>query len=472
MQTAQSRKNKILLSDYDYESDIKYRLVMEKLSPFQIEVLHEVLDNSLKFKVSDISDFLEVDKEDVLPVLDLLAETKLLVRDGEQIIVNKDKRRYFFSQINRFGGTTDLEFFQGLLNQVPIHVLPVWYSVPRTSDDIFGSIVERHLETPRIYERYLNELSFEDETLTSIAQDVFDASDLEISIEELMEKYQLSREALEEYLIELEYNLVCCVRYERDGDGWRGVTTPFQEWRDFLKFQNDHAPVALTEEEADSLLRKHVDDFGFIRDVNEIITLLEQGPVNMVEREGKLCIGDPAVKTLIQKHVPEQFLCDHLCNITFILKLLNIVEFIDGKCHIRPESAEQWKEKPIQEQAMTVYLYSLNHYRDLHGDDGFTDRDIREIEKSLKRVLYSGWVYIDDFIKGMTAPIKTSEAVALNKKGKHWHYTIPQYTQEEKAFIIKTLVNRLFNAGMVAVGLYQNRYCFIVTPFGRMSLGD
>src|SRR5690606_655670 len=103
--------------------------------------------------------------------------------EGDTIFVDKDKRKYFEIQISRFDEdfVPGMEFVQGLLKKVPIQVLPLWYATPRTSNNIFESIIEKYLLTPQIYQRYLSELSLGDPLFTSIMRDLFVSADLKLS---------------------------------------------------------------------------------------------------------------------------------------------------------------------------------------------------------------------------------------------------------------------------------------------------
>ena len=70
----------------------------------------------------------------------------------------------------------DMEFLQGLLKKVPIHCLPAWHAVPRTSNNIFESLVEKYLLSPQIFQRYLSELHFSHPVAISLMNDLFFAS--------------------------------------------------------------------------------------------------------------------------------------------------------------------------------------------------------------------------------------------------------------------------------------------------------
>jgi hypothetical protein len=60
----------------------------------------------------------------------------------------------------------------------------------------------------------------------------------------------------------------------------------------------------------------------------------------------------------------------------------------------------------------------------------------------------------------------------LKKTGKHWRYTLPVYSEDEKNLIKATIFEWLFETGVVATGTCLGRDCFCVTPFGRFFFED
>ncbi len=100
-----------------------------------------------------------------------------------------------------------------------------------------------------------------------------------------------------------------------------------------------------------------------------------------------------------------------------------------------------------------------------------TEKVIREAEKAVMRVLHSGWVLFEDFNKGVIVPLAEHTAATLKKCGKGWKYALPDYTPEERAFIHAIVFEWLFEAGITAVGTYEGKACFTVTPFGQSLFG-
>ena len=99
--------------------------------------------------------------------------------------------------------------------------------------------------------------------------------------------------------------------------------------------------------------------------------------------------------------------------------------------------------------------------------DYATEKNIREAEKSIKRVLKKEWVFFDDFIKGAVVCLNDANGVSLKRIGKLWKYTLPTYTDREASFIKLTVLEWLFEVGLVAPGVCEGKDCFTATPFGR-----
>ncbi len=452
----QTKKNRINLSDYPYEKDIKNRLLMADLTVFEVDVIHEILHSSIKIEIEQLAESLNTSPKKLVPVLEKLSKMKLLKVLDQQIEVNKEMRKYFESEIIKYDDEfqADMEFLKGLLNKVPIHVLPQWYPIPKTSDDIFLSIIEKFFHTPKLYQRYLDDLTFDDPILREIMNEVFASPDLKVQCKSLLKKYSLTREKLEEYLLLLEFNLACCLSYSMVDDKWEEVITPFYEWKKYLQFERDTHPVTIKDTE--NIVRTHPEDFGFVQDMTRILLAAQDKMITLVNNE----LSPENVKEFLPEvefnKLPPYYIkkvIETLVKLKFLDIENNILETLD--------SANDWIKKPILEQAMLLYRFSGSHIQ---------DKDIRSTEKSLKKVLKMGWIYFDDFIAGFTAPIGEVQPVSLQCTGKRWKYVLPKYSKGDINLIKTTIFERLFQSGMVCTGMHDGKACFMVTPFGKNTL--
>lgn len=465
------RKQKIELSDYNYQRDITNRLLMAQLTTFEVDVLREVLNGSLKFHLSDLAEALSVDQELVVPVLSKLSQTGLLSVKADMVVVDKEMRKYYEAQIEKFEDDFEpgMEFIQSLLSKVPIHHLPSWYAISRISDHIFQSIVEKYFHTAKGYERYLQELEFDDPVLRKIMNDVYNCPSHKVPARDLIGKHGLTHEEFERKMLLLEYSFACCIVYQRVGDCWEEVVTPFHEWREYLGFIQRTTPQSITE--VDAIERQHVSDFGFVEDLAAILRALpvEVDAVEVADENQNVVSYTLSPKTWerILPHAHHTPLApayhQRLAAKSLMLQLVDVAK---KRLHLTEKGA-QWLKQCTQDQAHSVYcLPSM-----FEGCTArFGDRDIREVAKSLKRVAKAGWIDFESFMAGLLEQIGKAAPVTLKNKGKRWWYELPSYSTEEKDFVKALICDKFFDAGMVATGMHEGKLCFCVTPFGRMLL--
>ena len=334
----------------------------------------------------------------------------------------------------------------GLLNKVPIPIIPTWYNISKTSDNIFASLIEKYFLTPKIYEKHLSDLVFTEPALNAIVRDLFASKELKITTDELRKKYSLSKEKLEELIVQLEFHLALCLSYNKHNGKWKGVITPLHEWRELLEFQEKTKPVPLSNKEA--VVKSHpVEDFAFILDLQDFLKKVQQG---------KLKNSDlPKDETII----------------TAALKL-DFVERTQGKIKAKLDP-ESYLSMSLPDQSMYLYRQTLSDIvRNSTYSFEAVEKSFREVERSLKRVLTTGWLLFEDFMRGLISPIGSAEPVTLKKVGKKWRYTLPIYSDEDKEFLEMMIFGPLYQAGVIATGTYKGKPCFMVTAYGKIALGD
>ncbi len=439
------RKNKIQLSDYDYRSDIENRLALAQFSTVDLEMLEEILYSSLTISTKKLAKSLGLSEEAARASLTKLSKTGLLTYDLDLITVDKEMRKYYEAQIVKFDEDfkPGMEFLQGLLRKVPIHILPTWYSISRTSNNIFDSIVEKYLLTPQVFQRYLSEIHFADPNLTAIVHEVFTAPNFKVSSQALIDKYNISREQFEEYMLLLEFSFLCCLGYEKKGDLWQEIVTPFYEWREYLTFLKETQPSSIAD--PSKVQRSQPTDFAFIHELAALLKRAKREP---------FVIEDKRLEPYVDK-----------------LRLVRLADLIDGRLYAL-ESANDWLDMKDENKALYLYRHPLNRLLSEHFPAHLsTERNLREAEKSILSVLSSGWVYYDDFFKGVLPHLSEHSAVILKKVGKAWKYVLPEYNDEESAFIKATVMEWLPEIGIVSTGICEGREVFTVTDFGQSVFG-
>jgi len=96
---------------------------------------------------------------------------------------------------------------------------------------------------------------------------------------------------------------------------------------------------------------------------------------------------------------------------------------------------------------------------------------VREAEKSVQRVLLAGWVYFDDFLKGVLVSFADESPITLKKSGRSWKYVLPEYSEDQRSLVKATVLEWLFEIGVVSIGQHRGRECFKVTVFGQTLFG-
>jgi hypothetical protein len=447
------RKAKVNLTDYPFRRDIETRLLMAQLSVKEVDVLREVLHHSLTISITQLAEDVGVglNEEDLLPILDKLEKLKIFKRQNMTLIVDKEMRKYFEIKIEKCDENfqPDLIFVQSILNKVPIHILPLWYAIPRSSNNIFESIIEKYFLTPTIYRQYLSELQFDHPTLQAIIQEVFRPPHFKTTVSHLMAKFDLTHECLEEYLLILEYHFICCLSYQQVAHYWREVVTPFAEWRDFLRFENETKikPVQ-------GPIQKASIEFQFIKDLTTLLHACQSKKFHGQDVKNLHDQTTPEWEGLIQKLIQMEF-----------------VNQSESGHLTTTEKGRQWLSKSIPEQVAKLANDPLNTLSNVGEFDSLWNiRNLHLIEKSLRRLSPNEWVEFDHFLEGFTAPIGEKEPVTLKNKGKKWKYVLPTYTDKEKQFIQAVIMERLMELGVIATGLFQGKLCFCLTLFGSQFI--
>ena len=458
LELSPARKNKVNLSDYPSSQDIDNRIMLSDFSSFEHRLLEEILFSPLKIPHKKLVRSLECSESEMAPVLEKLVQAGLIIINTDHILVDKDMRKYFEFQIARFDPDfkPDMEFLQGLLKKVPIHILPIWYAISRSSNNIFDSIVEKYLFTPQTYIRYLGELNLGDNRLSAIIEEVFASPSLRVSSSDLIARHNLNRREFEEIMLLLEFNFVCCLTYEKEDDHWIEWATPFYEWSQYLQFlKQTQSPIVAHPEQ---VVRRRESDFACVEDMATLLILAQKKPIALADDKGNLSallnLNPADAKAYLTQ------LIDKLCLLKFAQKRGDALHATD--------LAHEWLEMSEENRALYIYRHPHNQILTHQLPETLAnERNIREVERAVKRVLHGKWVYFDDFLKGVLVQFDNDSQIVLKRTGKTWRYTLPGYDENQQTLIRATLFEWLFETGMVATGTLNGRECLSATPFGR-----
>jgi hypothetical protein len=406
-----SRKNKINFSDYPVQQDVECRVLLAESSVFDLEVLEAILFSPLKILIKKLAQSLESQERDLHPILQKLSAIGLIQLQNGLIQVDKERRKYFEFQIGRFGEDfkPNIDFLQGLLKLVPIQVLPSWYAIPRTANSIFESIVEKMLANPQVYERVLDELHVLDPICSGLVGDLLAAPSLQLLASEVRAKYGLSQEKFQELMIQLEFRFLCFTAYRKEQGKWQEWVVPLYEWQRHLLFLRKTEPPVL-----DAARVAHpTDEFSVLKKMEDSLI---QMPFLLEGADGQI----------LEK-----------------LVWLRLAEYRDGKAWAT-EGSKEWLRLSLEQRAILLYRNPS-----LFG----SERNVREGEKIIKRVLHGKWVLFEDLLRG----------AQIGMSG----WMIPKYTEAEIRFLKALVFDWLFSCNMVRLGTYEKRTCLAVTPFGQ-----
>ncbi|MCI0381888.1 MAG: hypothetical protein L0207_02400, partial [Chlamydiae bacterium] len=422
------RKNKITLSDYEYLKDIENRVVMSQFSTLELEVLEEILYSPLTFSPRDLANNLNIELKKLFPILQILSHTKLFTLSDELITVDKEMRKYYEFYMVKFEEDfkPGMEFIQGLLKKVPLSSFLSWYNIPRTSNNIFDSLIEKYFYTPQIFQRYLEELHFQEEILNQIIHDVYSSPNLEVAANVIIEKYDLTRPQFEEILLQLEFNFACFSSYKKKGQSYLHIVTPFHEWKEYLLFlKNSEAkPVANPK----SIILEKPTDFGFIECLASVLQLSKKSHF-LVKKSGHkyLTIDKSTISSL--SGIYPGFAERDADKVLHKLLLLKFADLKNGQL-VPSETGLEWLKLSLENRALSLYRHPVLTKEEL-PTELCSEKTIREAEKSILRVLNSGWIYLEDFLKGAIVPLNENQIVSLKRIGKHWQYLLPKYSEED-----------------------------------------
>lgn len=446
-------KNRVNLHDYDYKLDVKSRVILSSINSDELQLLEELLFSSLEVPMGTLRERVPIRDDLFEKALAKLQLAGLLKEHQGLLIVDKERRKYFDTQIQRFDADFQpgVDFLHEIMRHIPIQVLPLWYQIPRSSTNIFESLVEKYLHTPAIYERYLVEMVFDQEMHREIVAMVYNAPHLEVDVQEIKQSYMLSDEQFEEIALFLELNFICIQKFRQVGECWQGVLTPLLEWREYLSFCEK---TSLRESRIATKPYFEAEEYIFTSDMAR---LLGHGGLHIASYSGEWRLSqsidfsreESYINRLIQK-----------------LFLVGYAFEKQGLLHATPEGL-LWAKEPPKIRALLLFRSPYNVPRESHTLELFTEKNLREVEKCLAPLSKLGWVDLELFLEGIAAPINDHSPIRLEKVGKRWKYVIPNYSSEEKEFIRMLIEEWFFECGIIKKVQHQQRRYICLSDLGE-----
>lgn len=468
MQDSLQNIPKVNLEDFSYKIDLSSRLQLENLSVDEIFILEELLYSPLKTTTSELADITEIDESSIEESIKSLLPLNLFTYADGNITTSKERRKFFETIIVKFNKkfTPNLDYYKDLLKQVPIHFLISWFHIPRTSNNIFNSIVEKHFSTPKVFLKYVNDALTDTPELKKLFDTVCSSDEGFISFEEAKEILGLNEEELEEKILFLEHHYILCSCYKIKGGKFEKKIALFKEWKNFLDTsQNKDDSQGITPDQHHLIQKQSDEEFSFILDMSKLLQLCETSnlQVQYNPKEELFFLSGKLDKTEAFFSSCKNYLA-RVINKNLLLGLL----VIENDCLMVTPPSKKWLETDLKQRTLITFKHphnSLSH--NCNFSFKIHDRNIIEIQKALSLVEKGAWILLEEFINRYLLKTNTLKQPTLTKAGKKWQYTTPEYNTEELMFIKVVITDWLFESGMVIPGMFENQICFKVTSLGH-----
>lgn len=480
VETAIYSKNKIQLADYDYQKDLRNRELMAQFSEKDVALIDEMICSPARVSLINLSRQANQSVEETLSTLDKLAPTGLFTCDGEYVTTDKETRKYFEVELLKFEESfaPTLDFLRLQLKKVPLDALMSWYPIPRTSNNIFESLIEKYFKKPLVFQRYLKDLDLEDATFNAVKEDLLHSCEKKLYADEIKKKYGLTAAEFQKMALLFEFNFVSFLCYEKKDEQWTEVLTLFQEWKDYLAFMHNSSTKKVLAPH--TVVSTRPEEFSFVEDISTLLHLARNIDVYVeidakerwiFERQTLAACSSHFKGFDLESKEGQEIFFDYLCRLIKKLLLIKLATIDERK--LTPAShTPEWLDLAIDQRALHLYKLTTTHYSfSEFPSEICNDRTLREVEKSVRRIKTSGWVFFEDFMAGVIVPIGKDNAMELKQVGRSWKYKRPIYSEEERALIKKVIYDWLFEAGVIQTGTLEGKECLRMTSFGQAAFG-
>jgi hypothetical protein len=455
LEASNLKKIKVILDDYPYAQDIQQRVLLHGASTCDIKVLEEILFSSIKTSYSKLLESTDLEPAELNKSLHLFKQCGLIKEDGEHLVIDKDLRKFFELEIQRFEEDFNpgIEFLAQIFKKVPIHILPVWYALPRTSTNIFESIIEKYLHTPQIYQRLLTDAQTHEPQLKNIIDLLFTADQLELDLEFLQQKFNLGLDSLFQLIAQLEFNLIACVKYQQKDQNYRCILTPFSEFKNYLLHLRNTEALSLDESKVNKIT---LAPFDFVEGLFTLIKCFKNKtftyPLNRhQEAELKEALSENNLSYLELEELMQK------------LFQVQLIDQKNGQVNINETSQSFISMKP-ESASLILYRHPLNKPK--FNLSISVEKAIRECEKASSRLIGKGWVLVEDFMKGLVIPFSEEQQVLIKKVGRRWQYHLPVYSSLDLEFINYIFTDWFEKVGVMEQGFYNDKPCIRLTTLG------
>ncbi|MEC8306301.1 MAG: hypothetical protein VXZ72_00375 [Chlamydiota bacterium] len=401
---------------------IDFRMVVEGISFQEVLILDELLfhPNGISFK--DLEKELGVNFDDIKSLCKRLVPLGILTMHEESLLIERHAVKWISLFLSKFDDDIDLSVFhiESLLKQLPVDVLFSWYSIPRSSENIFQSIIERWLLTPHDFRRHLRKQAIDD-PLCGAVIDMLNAHDVHegIYLDEVKEKLGIPSVELHSKIIYLEYHFICALKYRRREGKWRGCIVFLKEWREYISF------------------------YQKVLEGNKTLEVTPHSSVRLITQLKKhfLKLSDSSL-------LPCSFSSNRSLDLNHLIKVNNHSDLAHSLGQtwdsLSQKDQESWALALLQDREPLISTRMM----------GTTQQLVSAVYSRLSTILGDEWVAFDRVASNLSIPFNVKLNTILKKEGQGWRYIPPQYEEEHLAVLEQIICSWLFHLEIVDLGSY------------------
>jgi hypothetical protein len=339
-------------------------------SSHEVLILQALLDLSNNISLEDIQAECDLPPQEIINSLEKLSSIGLTARHHNQILVDKQLRKYYETQLLRFSPTLypTIDLFTHQLKKISIELISLWYSLPKNCSNLLQTLIDKFFKSPQLYQRHLSEIQLEQPNLYRAYDLLINSPGHSLLYHEFMQRLELSQEERETYLLMLEFSGIAFLhfRIHPHTTSLTAHVSLLGEWVEYQKIINP------TSKEISPQVYLHQDTWWFIKLMEELAITLRQEGLLPAETEAISLQHARAIEKGIEQGL-----------------------FLKKGSSIYPGLAlDNWLGESYEGRAWSLYRLSTTPFP-IPIDSGSlrelaTQRNIREIERSLRRFIGQG----------------------------------------------------------------------------------
>lgn len=437
------KKHKVDLSEYTFEQDLFFCARLAELEPATTRLLIELFYLSSKTTLQKLKNVLDLTEAELKNFFEKIAPLKILSCEQDCVLIDKEVKKKIECFLGKFEEDFNpgIEYFQALLKQVPINILPTWYSLPRSCDSIFLSLKEKIFQTPAQYLRHIKEVETEAYPIQLVVQALLDSPETPLNLEQLEDITGLTGTLLDECILFLEFNFIAILTYVETKERWEAFLSLPLELKNYLKKQSVTPPF--TQLNQQNVVPDRGIPLTFAFDLSQVIRFAKHNPLKVTIVEGVLSF-DAKILEKLEATLP----CSNSYLQNILLKgiELQLLQVIDGYVSLHPQ-AEPWLLFSIEKQALSLYKVFWMQ----------KNQNAKQVEKGLSAIISKGWVLADEVVTFISSgkPVLTR-----GKKG----YT---YEIQDEVKLTHEHLSTLFESGLIEWGQIDKKRCLRLTELGK-----